>query len=90
MDLLLSSRKALVTGAAGGMGAATARLLLDELLANALTFHDGARAPAVSCAAEHVAGGRVRVRIADNGIGVDPAYREQVFGLFQRLHPREE
>jgi len=26
------------------------------------------------------------IAISDNGIGIAPAYREQVFGLFQRLH----
>ncbi len=25
----------------------------------------------------------------DNGIGIDPAYKDQVFGIFKRLHGRE-
>jgi light-regulated signal transduction histidine kinase (bacteriophytochrome) len=28
--------------------------------------------------------------VADNGIGIDPAYRERVFVIFQRLNSRED
>ena len=28
--------------------------------------------------------------VADNGIGIDLRYREQIFGLFKRLHAREQ
>jgi len=28
--------------------------------------------------------------IKDNGIGIEPAYQKQIFGLFERLHPQEE
>ena len=27
-----------------------------------------------------------RLSIADNGIGIDPQYHKQIFGLFKRLH----
>jgi signal transduction histidine kinase len=30
------------------------------------------------------------VRVTDNGIGVDPAKREEVFGAFTRLHAEDQ
>lgn len=30
---------------------------------------------------------RVRMSFADNGTGIEPAYRERVFGIFERLNP---
>lgn len=32
----------------------------------------------------------VELRVSDNGIGIKPEFREQVFTLFKRLHRREE
>jgi light-regulated signal transduction histidine kinase (bacteriophytochrome) len=35
-------------------------------------------------------GGRVVLHVDDNGIGIEPEYRERVFRMFQRLHVRED
>jgi signal transduction histidine kinase len=36
------------------------------------------------------AGGQPVFCVADNGIGIDPAYHEKVFGLFDKLDPKSE
>ena len=79
------------------------RVALRELVRNGLLFHGAAAATdkRLACDIRSVVdggggdggadGGRrlLEVRIADNGIGVAPAYRERVFGMFKRLHARE-
>ncbi len=63
--------------------------LFQNLIANAFKYHAADRLPRVSVE------GRRRhkewiVTVADNGIGIDPQYFERIFGIFQRLHARNE
>ena len=63
------------------------RQLMQNLLANALKFRDRSRTPRIHIdAAPAAAPGRVRVVVADNGIGFDPVHAERIFVPFQRLH----
>jgi len=62
--------------------------LFQNLIANAIKFR-GKRAPRVDIAAERK-GAQWLFRVSDNGMGVDDAFAERIFGVFQRLHPRDQ
>ncbi|HKO23820.1 MAG TPA: ATP-binding protein [Chloroflexota bacterium] len=62
--------------------------LFQNLIGNALKFCTGVT-PEIMISAER-AGGEWLFRVCDNGIGIDPAYAERIFIIFQRLHSREE
>ena len=68
------------------------KLLLAQLLANlvgnALKFRHPDRAPVVRVDARRV-GDVWELVCQDNGIGIDPAYAERVFVIFQRLHAKD-
>ena len=64
------------------------RQLFQNLIANAIKFR-GERPPQVHVSAER--NDRAwSFAVRDNGIGIDPDYRERIFVLFQRLHTRAE
>ena len=62
--------------------------LFQNLLANAIKYRSGRR-PEIRVRAFQDAGGWV-FSVTDNGIGIDAAYREKIFGMFQRLHTKAE
>jgi light-regulated signal transduction histidine kinase (bacteriophytochrome) len=64
------------------------RQVFQNLISNAIKFQDGRR-PRVAVSAQSVDGGWL-FRIADNGIGVEPEYREKIFDAFERLHGRDD
>ncbi|MEE2034358.1 sensor histidine kinase [Rhodococcus chondri] len=71
-------------------------MLWQNLLANAIKFHDPERAPVVQITCERVDGGEDPAArswqfcVSDNGIGIAPEFAEKVFVIFQRLHGRDE
>jgi len=70
--------------------AAMLRLVLCNLIGNALKF-SAVRADArVEISAALVRRGAVEVTVRDNGAGFDMAYSGKLFGLFQRLHSESE
>lgn len=64
---------------------ATLSQILTNLTGNAIKFVEPSRQPVVRIWAKEQADS-VRVFVEDNGIGIDPAHHQKVFGLFERLH----
>jgi light-regulated signal transduction histidine kinase (bacteriophytochrome) len=62
--------------------------VFQNLIGNAIKFH-GSEPPAVSIAAE-TKGGQFQFSITDNGIGIAAEHGEAIFGVFHRLHTRDE
>jgi PAS domain S-box-containing protein len=62
--------------------------LFQNLIGNAVKFH-GDQRPRVHVGAER-RNGEWEFSVADNGIGIDADYRDQIFEIFQRLHARDE
>ncbi len=69
-------------------GAVLMEQVFDNLIGNALKYRSDVRGLAISIRAERVTGGWV-TSVADNGIGIDPSYRERVFDPLVRLHDAE-
>jgi two-component system, chemotaxis family, sensor kinase Cph1 len=65
------------------------RQLFQNLIANALKFQRKNVPPVVKVTAT-IEGDQVQIKVADNGIGFDPKYRDRIFQIFQRLHARSE
>jgi light-regulated signal transduction histidine kinase (bacteriophytochrome) len=61
--------------------------LFRQLLLNSISFR-GAEPPRIHVSAA-VGSNAVQFSVRDNGIGIDPRYHEQIFGVFKRLHGRE-
>jgi PAS domain S-box-containing protein len=63
-------------------------VIFQVLLDNALKFRRPGITPKVTVSGEQMTGGCL-LRVRDNGIGIDPQFREDVFSLFSRLHTRD-
>jgi light-regulated signal transduction histidine kinase (bacteriophytochrome) len=62
--------------------------LFQNLIANAIRYR-GDKNPEIHIFAARE-GEYWRLRVSDNGIGIEPQYFQRIFGIFQRLHTRRE
>jgi signal transduction histidine kinase len=60
-------------------------LVFQNLISNAVKYRRDGAPPEVHITGE-VQGQTCTFRVRDNGVGIDPAYHERIFGLFKRLH----
>ena len=65
------------------------QILMQNLLANALKFTAEGVLPRIHFSAER-GENAWRITVEDNGIGIEPSKREQIFGMFVRLHTQSE
>ncbi|MEO5337676.1 MAG: ATP-binding protein [Magnetospirillum sp. WYHS-4] len=63
--------------------------LFQNLIGNAIKYRPTDRTPEIEVRAEQM-GHEWRFSLSDNGIGIDPKYFGRIFGVFTRLHTREE
>ena len=78
------------------------RQLMINLVSNALKFSNPGIPPHIVISSKIVKGNKsdnenlspeksyCHIAVKDNGIGFDPEYRERIFGVFQRLHGKDE
>lgn len=65
------------------------RQLFTNLISNSLKYVKTDTSPIISINAE-ILNGQVSLRVRDNGIGFSTEYKDKIFGLFERLHTRNE
>jgi PAS domain S-box-containing protein len=63
--------------------------LFQNLVGNGIKYHS-TELPRVHISAARQGGRKWLFSVKDNGLGIDKQYFERIFGMFQRLHKREE
>jgi light-regulated signal transduction histidine kinase (bacteriophytochrome) len=58
--------------------------VFQQLITNAVKFH-GSEPPRIHISAEET-DSQVTISVRDSGIGIDPQYHQEIFGIFKRLH----
>lgn len=62
--------------------------VVDNLISNAIKYHNpDEKTPYVHIIARKI-GNSITISVKDNGIGIPEDYKDKVFGMFQRFHPK--
>ena len=64
--------------------------LFQNLIGNAIKYQKTGAVPEVHISAGRNGDPKWTFSVRDNGLGIDPQYFERIFGMFQRLHKRDE
>jgi PAS domain S-box-containing protein len=64
--------------------------LFQNLIGNAIKYQNPGSVPRVHISASRNGEEKWILSVKDNGLGIAPEYFEKIFGMFQRLHKREE
>lgn len=64
--------------------------LLQNLIGNGLKYSREGVAPVITVRSRQEAGKKVRIEVLDNGIGIEEENYANIFGMFKRLHSRDD
>jgi PAS domain S-box-containing protein len=64
--------------------------LFQNLVGNAIKYHGPGVVPQVHVSSSRTEHSQWDFSVKDNGLGIEAKYFERIFGMFQRLHKREE
>lgn len=92
LDMVIREKKAVVNvGNLPVLNGNTLRLrqLFTNLISNALKYSKQDTPPVIEVNAS-IEDQNILIKVKDNGIGFEEQYREKIFGLFERLHTRDQ
>jgi light-regulated signal transduction histidine kinase (bacteriophytochrome) len=89
-DLIAHSGASITHGELPVVAAAETPMIqvFQNLIGNAIKYRHPGRPPQIRITSEQRPSEYV-ISVSDNGIGIDPRYANQVFGIFKRLHGQE-
>lgn len=85
-----TARLQIAPGLAARADAGLMRIVLHNLLANALKYSSKAETPRIEFGSEPGDGGATTFYVRDNGVGFDTTNAKRLFKPFQRLHKRSD